>query len=118
MEKFLEAVLTPGFGLTLAGIVVFGMILNHIRQMALIRSGLIKKPAARVWRIDYEKLRSGLWLAALGGVIAAALHFEQITGWVAFWLLIALLGIGQVLASLLGRERWTKNRFRRYYHHN
>lgn len=109
MEKLVDLVVSPAFGLTLAGLVVLSMLLNHFRQLALIRTGLIKKHGARVWRIDYEKLRGGLWLAALGGVIAAALYY-QISGWIAFWMLVALLGIGQVLASFLGRERWSKHR--------
>lgn len=114
MDRLMDFIITPAFGLTLAGIVVLAMVLHHFRQLALIRTGLIKKPAARVWRIDYENLRSGLWLAGLGGVIAAALHYG-IRFWLAFWLFVALMGIGQITASLLGRERWTKHRIRRYY---
>lgn len=113
MEKIIDILVNPAFGITLAGIIVLGMLLNHFRQLALIRTGLIKKHGARVWRIDYEKLRGGLWMAALGGVIAAALYYN-ISGWVAFWLLIAMLGIGQILASLLGRDRWSKHRIRHY----
>lgn len=114
MDKLIDLLVTPAFGIVLAGLVLLAMILHHLRQRALIRTGLIKKPAARVWRIDYETLRSGLWLAALGGVIAAALHY-QIKFWIAFWLLVALMGVGQVLASLVGRERWSKSRIRRYH---
>lgn len=113
MDKIIDIVTNPVFGIALAGLIFLGMLLHHFRQLALIRTGLIKKNGARVWRIDYEKLRGGLWMAALGGIIAAALYYK-ISGWVAFWLLIALLGIGQVLASLLGRDRWTKKRFRPY----
>jgi len=114
MDRIIDLVVNPAFGLTLVGLIILGMLLNHFRQIALIRTGLIKKHGARVWRIDYEKLRSGMWLAALGGIIAAAMYYE-IRFWIAFWLLVALMGIGQVMASLLGRERWSKNRIRRYY---
>lgn len=117
MDQILEVVANPIFGIVLAFLVFMAMVFSHVRQMALIRTGLIKKHGARVWRIDYEKLRSGLWLVALGGVIAATLHYEALSGWTAFWLLVALLGIGQVIASLLGRDRWTKNKFRRFHHH-
>lgn len=114
MEKLLDIIVTPAFGIVLAGLIVLEMILHHLRQRALIRTGLIKKAATRGWRIDFENLRSGLWLAALGGVIAAALHY-QIKFWLAFWLLVTLMGIGQILASLVGRERWSTKRIRRYH---
>ncbi|MTI96373.1 MAG: hypothetical protein FH749_13010 [Firmicutes bacterium] len=87
-------------------LIALALVLGFVRQVLLIQSGLIKKPAVRSWRIDYDKLRSSFWLAALGGVIAAALHFG-LHGWFAFWLLVALLGVGQVLASLLGGSRWS-----------
>jgi hypothetical protein len=111
LEKLIDLVATPAFGLTVAGLIALALILHHFRQLALIRTGLIKKPSARIWRIDYEKLRSGFWMAALGGVIAAAMYYK-INFWLAFWLLVALLGVGQILASLLGRERWSKHRIR------
>ena len=117
MEKILEVIISPAFGAAIVGLIVLGMFLGHFRQMALIRTGLIKKHGARVWRVDYDKLRSGLWLVALGGVIAATLHFDQVSGWLAFWIFVALAGVGQVLASLLGRDRWTKGKFRRFHHH-
>jgi hypothetical protein len=44
-------------------------------------------------------------------VIAAAMYYK-INFWLAIWLLVALLGVGQILASLLGRERWSKHRIR------
>lgn len=113
MEKLIDLVVTPAFGLTLAGLIALALILHHFRQLALIRTGLIKKPATRIWRIDYEKLRGGFWLASLGGVIAAAKYYE-INFWLAFWLLVALMGVGQILASLLGRERWSKHRGRSF----
>lgn len=80
MERILDAILNPYVGVTLAVLVLLAMVFSHSRKMALIRTGLIKKPAAtRAWRIDYEKLRGGLWMIAVGGVIAAALHFEHLS---------------------------------------
>lgn len=107
MWETLELFLTsPWFIIATALVIIVAMSLHHYRQLELIKSGLIKKQAARGWRVDYERLRSGLWLAALGGVIAYTLHSDAIGGWAAFWLLVALLGVGQIIASLIGRDRW------------
>ena len=116
MDWIKEVVVTPGFALGVGALFLVLIISYHVRQMALIKTGLIKKPLARVWMVDFDRLRSGLWRAALGGVIAATIRYDDFGGWLAFWTLVGLFGVGQVLASLLGRDRWrTKVRRVRHY---
>lgn len=111
LERVLDCVLNPYFGLAVAVLILTGMVLHHVRQMTLIHTGLIKKPAVRGWQVDYEKLRGGLFMTAIGGVIVAAIYY-QLSFWLSFWLLVCCMGVAQILASFLGRERWIRRNFR------
>lgn len=103
MERILEVLTIPAVGFTAAGIIVLAILLHHFRQMALIRTGLIKKYGIRARRIDHEKLFSGLVLVALGGIIAAAKYYH-ISFWLAFWIFIGLVGVSLIISALLGRD--------------
>lgn len=118
MEILKEIVASPYFIVSMAVIVLILIATYHVRQVKLINTGLIKKPLARSWWVDYDRLRSGLWIAALGGVIAAAYYYENFGGWVAFWTLVAALGVGQVLASIIGQDCWYRKTYRRSRRHN
>jgi len=107
MERILETLTIPAVGFTVAGIIVLAILLHHIRQMALIRTGLIKKYGVRGHRIDHEKLFSGLVLVALGGVIAAGKYYH-FSFWLGFWIFIGLVGVSLIISALLGRDRWHK----------
>lgn len=107
MERILEVLTIPAVGFTVAGIIVLAILLHHIRQMALIRTGLIKKYGVRGRRIDHEKLFSGLVLVALGGVIAAGKYYH-FSFWLGFWIFIGLVGVSLIISALLGRDRWHK----------
>lgn len=109
MEGILEKLVTPGVGYGVAGIIVLAIILHHWRQMALIRSGLIKKYGVRKWSIDRDNLFGGLVLVTLGGVIFAA-KFYHYTFWQGFWIFICLLGLDLIVLALLGRERWHRSK--------
>lgn len=118
METLKEILVNPVFIISVSIIILIMIVFYHVRQMALIRTGLIKKPLARSWWVDYDRFRSGLWIAALGAVIAAAYYYENFGGWMAFWTLIAALGVGQVLASIIGRDRWYRKAYRRSRRHD
>ncbi|HBI55859.1 MAG TPA: hypothetical protein DG577_04055 [Firmicutes bacterium] len=107
MEKILDMLTIPAVGYTAAGIIVLAILLHHFRQMALIRTGLIKKYGIRGRRIDHDKLFGGLFLVALGGVIAAAKYYH-ISFWLAFWIFVGLLGVSLIVSALLGQDRWYK----------
>ena len=103
MERFLERITVPVVGYTVAAIIVLAIILHHYRQMALIRSGLIKKYGIRRWRIDRDTLFGGLVLLMLGGSIVAAKYYN-LSIWLAFWGFVALLGVNLIIRALTSWE--------------
>ena len=107
VDKLFAWLTIPAVGLTIAGIIVLAILLYHIRQMALIRTGLIKKSKWRRRRIDYDTLFGGMTLLALGGAIAAAKYYE-FSFWMGFWIFIALLGLALMIKAFWGRERWLR----------
>ncbi|HOC06740.1 MAG: hypothetical protein ACOX21_04860 [Bacillota bacterium] len=107
LDKLFAWLTIPAVGLTIAGIIVLAILLYHIRQMALIRTGLIKKSKWRRRRIDYDTLFGGMTLLALGGAIAAAKYYE-FSFWMGFWIFIALLGLALMIKAFWGRERWLR----------
>lgn len=107
MERFLEKVTSPGVGYSIAIIIVLALVLYHFRQMALIKTGLIKKYGLRGRRIDKDNLFGGLVLIFLGGAIAATIYY-QLSFWLGFWIFIGLLGVGLVISALVGRDRTFK----------
>lgn len=108
MEKILEALLTPAVGYVTTGIIILAILLSHFRQMALIRTGLIKKAGLRRWRVDHDKLFGGLVLVFLGGAILVAKYYN-LSFWLGLWIFIALLGLNLVVFALLGRGHWRKS---------
>lgn len=104
MERLLEKLISPGVGYSLLLIIVLAMLLHHFRQMALIKTGLIKKYGLRGRRIDKDSLFGGFVLIVLGGAIAATIHYH-LSFWLGFWIFIGLLGVGLVISALVGRER-------------
>lgn len=107
MENLLDWLTIPAVGLTLAGIIVLAILLYHIRQMALIRSGLIKKSKFRRRRIDYDTLFGGMTLVALGGAIISAKYYD-FSFWTGFWIFVGLLGLALIIKAFWGREHWLK----------
>jgi hypothetical protein len=104
MDRILDVLLTPAVGYVTAGIILLAILLRHFRQMALIRSGLIKKTGLGGRRVDRDNLFGGLVLLTLGGVIAGAKFFD-LTFWLGFWIFTALLGLNLIIMALFGRER-------------
>ncbi|MDQ7794231.1 MAG: hypothetical protein RDU89_07430 [bacterium] len=94
-------VLTLFFGVL--GLVFALGVLNLIQVAVLAARGLYKPPKHLVgWSIRYSRVREGLRLLVVGGVVAYGIHFS-LGFWVTLFLVVAGVGLVQVLTGLAGR---------------
>lgn len=76
-------------------------LLSHFRKMAIINRGLYK-PRRSDWSGDWRRIRDGLGLMVIGGVLAAGIYYD-LNGWVIFWLIVAGVGLSRMVGGLVRR---------------
>lgn len=95
-------VLTMFFGIL--GLIFALAVLNLVRVAVLARRGLYKPhKLAGVWAVKHSRIRDGLTLLVVGGVVAYGIHYG-LGFWVTVFILIAGVGLIQILSGLAGRR--------------
>ncbi|SET18404.1 hypothetical protein [Anaerobranca gottschalkii] len=90
-------------------IILVAIVTNFILKMYAIKMGVYKKIYG-LWRINWKKIKEGLFLAGLAGLFLYTIYHR----WNFLWILGALIiyvGISQVLSGFFEFRTWKSKKY-------
>ncbi len=110
MEQIIDFLKIPQVGMAIFILVLVALFLNFLTKIYLIKAGIYKR-VHKQKRIDWEKLKAGVFLVGFGGLFVASFKY----GWGFGGTILAIIifiGATQILSSLfLSRRSWKSYKY-------
>ncbi|WP_353893779.1 hypothetical protein PRVXH_000542 [Proteinivorax hydrogeniformans] len=97
----LEVLLSTEVLLGIFFLILVALICNLIIKLAMVKAGIYKKYSKN--RVCSGRLQGGLWTLGIALLVIVYMQLD-ISFWLAFWLLVALAGLIQIIFSFRGNN--------------